>query len=825
MQSIHGHRSIYFFLFFFLNANVILTNLFSQNVLGATSKYENIARGKTYKFSPDPNYPLCADPNDIIQLTDGIFTSGYFWTQTATVGWQNKRPVIITIDLGKIEPILGVSYSTAAGVAGVTWPDSVDILVSDDGIHYFTVGDLITLSNKRDLPPVNGYAVHRYWIDSLRTHGRYVQLVIDPGGPFCFVDEIEIYRLENSWGTQQSIGTPTLGGLDFFWANVTNNAIKARLYLDLQKVGAEIKDSRLGEKENAELIAELKDIDNNIPAIMPVDHKSFSAVFPLNDLQVRIFSVLGKMRRMKGQSFLEAWVNHPLDYIEPTQNADSTSRKQIDLHMMLGEWRSAVFNLTNSSQGSIQIQFSIDGLPAGNNPDYVSTYEVQWTDTAEFKPIGAALKQIPSFKSVYSTSIPSGMTRQIWLMFHPVVILPGNYKGKINIHDSGGNKLEIPLNFRLFPVTFPERPTLHFGGWDYSDSNSLYGVTLKNREAFITHLQERFVDSPWATSRVMPFGSLGVKGDLIKKPDTEFFDSWIAHWPNARRYCVFLAVGDSLSYSKVNSEMFAIKVKSWIDFWVEHAISKGIKPEQLFLLLVDEPHENQQDKIIIAWAKAIHTAQPRIMLWENPTYPKPENALPEMMSSVNVLSPNRDQMLNEGGHFVNFYQKQKEEGRHLDLYSSKGPMFSLDPYSYTRLQAWICWELGAESTLFWGFSDTGGGNPWNPYISSEINYSPIFLAPDSVTPGKHMEALRESVEDFEYFVMLREAISKANPNNSTLPKAKELLETGISRVLKAKNASQLNWSNDKNRWIAEKVRVEILETLAALGYTGHDQSK
>ena len=79
-----------------------------------------------------------------------------------------------------------------------------------------------------------------------------------------------------------------------------------------------------------------------------------------------------------------------------------------------------------------------------------------------------------------------------------------------------------------------------------------------------------------------------------------------------------------------------------------------------------------------------------------------------------------------------------------------------------------------------------------------------------------MEALRESVEDFEYFVMLSDAIAKANPRNPVLTKAKELLQSGARRVLDAENANKLDWSDDKDRWIAEKVRLEILETLVAL---------
>jgi len=47
---------------------------------------ENIARGKACSLSPNPDYRLCTDPGDPVQLTDGVYTTGYFWTQASTVG-------------------------------------------------------------------------------------------------------------------------------------------------------------------------------------------------------------------------------------------------------------------------------------------------------------------------------------------------------------------------------------------------------------------------------------------------------------------------------------------------------------------------------------------------------------------------------------------------------------------------------------------------------------------------------------------------------------------------------------------------------------------
>ena len=41
---------------------------------------DNIALGIPYTLEPAPAYEHCTDPDDDKQLTDGVYTEGYFWT-------------------------------------------------------------------------------------------------------------------------------------------------------------------------------------------------------------------------------------------------------------------------------------------------------------------------------------------------------------------------------------------------------------------------------------------------------------------------------------------------------------------------------------------------------------------------------------------------------------------------------------------------------------------------------------------------------------------------------------------------------------------------
>jgi hypothetical protein len=56
-------------------------------LMGGWQQSRNIALHCPYTLQPAPNYRYCTDPDDRIQLTDGNYTQGYFWTQKSTVGW------------------------------------------------------------------------------------------------------------------------------------------------------------------------------------------------------------------------------------------------------------------------------------------------------------------------------------------------------------------------------------------------------------------------------------------------------------------------------------------------------------------------------------------------------------------------------------------------------------------------------------------------------------------------------------------------------------------------------------------------------------------
>ena len=204
---------------------------------------------------------------------------------------------------------------------------------------------------------------------------------------------------------------------------------------------------------------------------------------------------------------------------------------------------------------------------------------------------------------------------------------------------------------------------------------------------------------------------------------------------------------------------------------------------------------------------------------EDPTYTDPSKGNPEMFALCDVLCPHTPMMVSEGKPFRDFYLRQKEAGKTLWLYSCNGPARLLDPVIYHRAQAWLAFQIGAEGSFYWAFGCGGGiGDSWRAYAQAHREYSPYFVGPDSVMEGKHSEAVREGVQDYEYLRMLREKAGKVRASGGDaawVKSAEGLLTDGVAEAVEAVTSSNMLWKVEKNRSAMDAVRVRVLDALEA----------
>jgi hypothetical protein len=779
-----------------------------------------LALGKPYTLDPKPNYQHCTDTGDNTQLTDGRYTKGHFWTQKTTVGWSSSRLVRITIDLGQVQPISGAAFSTAAGTADVTWPTAITILVSDDGRSYYHAGELISLSARNGVPPQSGYAVYRYYTDKLACRGRFVSFVVATGGTYIFTDEVELFRGNAALLQKPREGPALFDQDDLVRYCQVKPTFDQRLRTDIQAIQETAKNAELSAVVRRKITAELTSLEKERVAAPVQITSAFKAILPFNALHARIFQEQARLWRGLGVPQLSVWQNALWDLLDVHQTPPRQAKPVVDVTMMQGEFRAGAFNISNAGEKEASLQLQIHDLPGGINPRWVTMHEVLWTDTARGIPVAAALPEASRAGDAYRITVPSGMTRQVWFTFASSGVPTGSYDGKIVI--TGGNKAnEVPLHLRISPMRFPEYPSLHVGGWDYTNTAAAFDVTPRNRIALIAYLQKHFVDSPWATSVVMPLGEYADDGKMNTAPDTTEFDKWVTDWPKARQYCIALGFDKKTDFKGTDrhTPLFYTKVSNWLRFWANHAQQLGIKPEQICLLFDDEPSTPEEDDILLSWGRAVRAAATGIKMWEDTCHGDPTQANQDMMAACHVLCPNRPTFFTAPPSFRNYYLWRREEGSELAFYSCSGPARLLDPYAYYRIQAWQCLQYGMTSSYFWAFCDSGGGSSWNEYAAKGINYCPFFLDAASVTSGKQMEAIREGTEDYEYFVILLRYIAnaqKTGKDSAVIARAQQIMREGIVTVCNAPGLTDYKWWQQKDRTLADKVRLQILNAIEEL---------
>ncbi|MGV8073268.1 MAG: hypothetical protein AB2L11_01710 [Syntrophobacteraceae bacterium] len=793
----------------------------AQEVTPVADPFKNIALGQPYTLEPKPNYKRCSDAEDIKQLTDGQYTNsfwGRFWTERSTVGWRGVKYTTITIDLGTVRPIKGVSFNTAAGYAGVLWPSEIYVFVSGDGKNFYEAGELVALSKKALAPPEGSgrVQVHRYSTTALCTHGRYLSLLV-LGEPYIFVDEIEVYEGDPTWVDVPLAGSPV--------SNVqaskrVNLAVEARLESDIQGIRDALRSKPILSKVGKVISAQLESAEQDLLKTGNWYHEDFRAEVPLNPLHEKIFNIQAQLWRAMGFPLLSVWQSDLWGPLQPIHSPSLKASPSVRVDMMLNEYRAGAFNISNSSDDSKTLRLKMEGLPGGINPPYVTVHAVAWTLTSGGYCFPAALPEAEKQDSAFLIHTPSGLTRQVWFTFHPTNVEPGVYHGRILL-SGGGKEIEVPLVLHVYPFHFPDQPTLHLGGWDYTDRDAFYDITPQNRDKVIAHLRSHFVDSPWATASVLPFGDIDANGSY--QADTTAFDSWVQRWLGARQYCVFLNARDQLGGSPMGTPEFSEKVKEWIRFWATHVQDCGLRPDQLFLLIVDEPRTAMQDEKILQWALAIRSAGSGVRIWEDPIHKDPSKANQKMLDLCDVLCPGRWNISSTSqASRRDYFTQRLKQGAELALYSCKGPARELDPYSYYRLQSWLCWDMGALGSYFWSFGDAGNGSSWNEFTTTRTAYVPFFLDTNSVTPGKQMEAIREGIEDYEYFIMLRKCVDRMEGKGlrtDMLHEAQYLLGNAPKDV--CKNTTQgdsypWSWITEKDRIGADLVRIRVLNLLSGI---------
>jgi hypothetical protein len=531
-----------------------------------------------------------------------------------------------------------------------------------------------------------------------------------------------------------------------------------------------------------------------------------SSRLPLSPVHEQMYEVAAEAERESGSAPLLAWAADPWEPLDPLERPADDSAGLLSTALMRGERRALAINIRNTSATPrrVGIQIALPAFPA----EALQIHQVNWTGNDESSWAAAELQLLGDASRVREMTALSGVTQQIWIQVHPQrPIDAGRFVGGIYLSAADGSAISIPVEIAIFSTHMPERPSLHFGGWDFSEGYDNYAINDANRAALIEDLQARDVDTPWAHAVVMQWNDMGAAGDANGPFDATRMEHWLSAWPNARRYRVLLYVNDYAGIPESDAR-FAAAVGTWARGWAAEIRRLGKAPEQFDLLLMDEPQTRSEARTTAVWAQAIRQSGAGFRIWTDPNWPDPYQTPQELIDAADTVAINLRLAERAERAYSGWVRQLSEQGKAIEIYACEGPVRRLDPYAYFRLTAWKAFFLGASGVSFWSFADTGDSRSDNEFAAADFGYSPLFINDDVVRSGKHMEAAVEGIQDTEYLRMLSD-VASTHANGSTRSQATALLNAAADLVSASTALSGSQWRSTRDRAAADRLRIEI----------------
>lgn len=597
------------------------------------------------------------------------------------------------------------------------------------------------------------------------------------------------------------------------WSSLAQRRAAAAIECDTVDIGARIAALQLSSAKSVALQEQLRYRAREAIRLLGLGEPDTSRL-PLSFAHQEMYAVAAEAERTQGFDLLSVAPATAWEPLYPLQRLQNAEMSELSVALMRGERRAIALNLRSVAADSqdVDLALNVSGLPASA----FDVYLVNWTGTDESNWAAAELQLLGDASRVHSIRVLPGVTQQIWIYVEPDrSVDPTVHRGEIEIVGSASAAIRLPLAITVFTSTFPPRPTLHVGGWDYTDDpRPGYVVSEANRAQIIEHLSARFVDLPWAHSGgVMHWRFLDSDGMVSGSVDRSLMERWLTAWPTARRFRVYVNATDNIAGIGMRDPRFSSAVANWLQTWAAEIRSLNRAPEEFDLLLVDEPRNAAHVETTTIWADAVRRSGTPFRIWVDPWYSNPAEIPATLVEAVDTIAVNIPMAQAAGDAYWHWASDVATQGKIVEVYGTSGPARRLDPYAGYLLPAWRAALMGATAISFWSFADTGGVGIGDSFSDDEFaspgyNYSPVFINRSEVRAGKHMEAIVHGVQDAEYIFQLKH-VAASHPDGNVRARAEELLAQVTQLVADTSVNSSSTWRSQRESISADRLRTSI----------------
>jgi len=761
--------------------------LLVSNCRQANAEY-NLALHKRYTYRPAPNYRLCTDSGDVVQLTDGR-RYGSYWTKKSTVGWRRPEPAVeIVIDLGRPAAIYRVRIHTiGGGFANVEFPEYAAVLVSEDGQRY-GLAALRTTEELRSVRARGFRGVPRsITISDIDSRGRYVKLVIRARPDHLFLDEIEVIG--------EVLGAARMCRAVTELSPVRSTAELLDRIEDYLQIRANIEGTLKAlqswhkgtDAKRAELVRRLE----ALTAKVPLPSATLPSSEAMGELEKQVGLVRAALYRQVYDKPLPLLAANPMEILLERHVRLAPQVQQLEVRLWQGEYEAAAFNVVNAADQAQTVSVEVSPLQApGTQPaDSSRVLTIRRAVYVRGATVGMTADALV-LQGSRPFRVAPGQVAQIWLTIFDPNLKPGTYTGTINVkarQDSGQEHTEqIALRLVVEARRFARQVALNTCNWGCYRLASLE----ETAEDFKSH----HINVYLVNVSEIPFPRKAADGTLLR-PDYTKIDRIIRKHPFVRTFLLFLnfraSTKDSGRFGKWMSPQWKRAFAAWLKQLREHLQQLGLGYERWALHCFDESLCDAYYEL----ARFVKSVDPKIRLYANSFGKGPKEFL-RFRNLIDIWCP-QDSHCTWHPDWLRMIQGF---GKELWTYDCAGPGKANDPYTYYRLMPWRAFARGQTGAGFWVYHDGLGYKnvavPWDetlkPFGYYGVVYgaqtSPIGKLQENIVPSRRWEAWREGVEDYQYLYELQQAIRRLRVEKpAAADEAAKLLETQVQRVLREKD--------------------------------------
>jgi len=386
---------------------------------------------------------------------------------------------------------------------------------------------------------------------------------------------------------------------------------------------------------------------------------------------------------------------------------------------------------------------------------------------------------------------------------------PGVYRGRVALASSGA-RIEVPLTVEVLPFTLPQRPSLYVTNWfSHGAIANHYKVPLYGEEFW--RLLEAFARDMAAYRQnvvmVPPdLVDVYIEADGSLTFDFPRFDRWVSIFETAscaarieimhlggrttnEWECPTFIIGKRAALVRATGERRDIEIEQFLPGLVKHLCDKGWL-EKTMLHVADEPIPVNVE----SWKQAsrrVHAAAPELRRTDAIHVPGLPGDLEIWVPQLNFFDEYYDslrQAQQRGQCELWFYTAWVPQGKY--------PNRLMDfPLIKPRLLHWVNFLYGATGYLHWGLNwwdlKQGTFSPGDEWI--------VYPGKDGPRASLRWEAMRDGLEDYEYFKLLA---AKRGPARAT--------ELGRQLM-----RSITDYDRDPNKLLA--IRREMAREISAAG--------